>query len=297
MRIKIFSSFSTSEQCKKVYEKIFETHLLSNYGKDEDVYITTENDYTHAFILNTATPNLLPTVSPSNVIGFAFEPPLFLGITKSFVEYAKKHIGKYYIGDVYNLPSPFTAHYGYMWHITPYKTIPLYREKPNMMSIVVSNKMNAPGHKYRHQLVERILKTDLPVHIYGIGTLEYHRKLKDPRIKGMFKEREPYETYRFHICTENFQTDHYFSEKYTNPLLSNCRPIYLGCKNIDSYFPNYTIHLSGDAEKDIHILSDVFKYPNKYFKFLDEEEMQDMKNRINPMKHLDEFFSVDSDKK
>jgi len=39
MKIKIFSSFCDSENCKNVYERLCETHLMPNYGKDNEIYI------------------------------------------------------------------------------------------------------------------------------------------------------------------------------------------------------------------------------------------------------------------
>jgi hypothetical protein len=47
-----------------------------------------------------------------------------------------------------------------MWHITPLLMTP---SKTNRMSIMVSNKNNAPGHKYRHKLVQAILQSNLPI--------------------------------------------------------------------------------------------------------------------------------------
>ena len=97
-RIRIFSSFCPSENCKDVYERLCESDLLENYGKDKKIYFTNGEDYTHAIILNTAMPNLWRTPK-QNVIGLAFEPPFFLGLSNQFIEYAKKNIGKYFIGN------------------------------------------------------------------------------------------------------------------------------------------------------------------------------------------------------
>jgi hypothetical protein len=167
-------------------------------------------------------------IPKKNVIGLAFEPIQFLGLSIQFIEYAKKHIGKYYIGDKLDLPKPFIEHFGYMWHSRPPKEITY---KPNLVSIVVSKKRQAPGHIYRHKLIEQIIELNLPIDIYGCGSTEY----KNNRVKGSFEDIEPYENYLYSICIENYQCNHYFSEKIITPLLHNCKPIYLGCKNIDKY--------------------------------------------------------------
>jgi len=57
-RIKFFSDFLSSIELKKLYEKLYDTSNMSNYGIDKDIYITSNDDYTHAIIFNLATPVL-----------------------------------------------------------------------------------------------------------------------------------------------------------------------------------------------------------------------------------------------
>jgi hypothetical protein len=74
-RIRFFSSFCDSDNCKNVYERLCEVDLLDNYGPDKEIYITTGDDYTHAIIMNTTTPHIIQGIPKENVIGIAFEPP------------------------------------------------------------------------------------------------------------------------------------------------------------------------------------------------------------------------------
>ena len=306
MIIKFFSSFCDSNTCKLTYEKLCETRNMKNYGIGfgKELYITTGEDYTHAIILNTAMPHL--KVPKENVIGLACEPPAYLGLTEQFINYAKKHIGKYFIGDrifwldtTKTLPDLFIEHYAYIWHITPLKYIPV---KNKLMSIMVSNKLFAPGHKYRHTLVQHILSAGYPVDIYGNGTSTYgagagagsgagsvrpgkmYTKPIDLRIKGVFKELEPYENYQFHICIENFQTTAYFSEKISNALLCGTTPIYLGCKNILQIFPKNVITLSGNIVQDMTLLRNILLKPSNYMANIDVESV---KNKLNLLKNVD----------
>jgi hypothetical protein len=129
------------------------------------------------------------------------------------------------------------------------------------MSIVVSNKRFAPGHIYRHTLIEKIIQLNLPIDIYGHGSTNYSYN----RIKGSFNDAEPYENYLYSICIENYQCNHYFSEKIITPLLHNCMPIYLGCKNINSYFDD-TINLTGDVNEDIKLIIKILLKPDQYYK-------------------------------
>ena len=253
--IKVFCPFASSSKCKEIYERINYANQIDFYGKDKKVYITDDDNYTHAIIINTVMPDL--KIPKENVIGLAFEPIQFLRLTEEFITYAQKHIGKYYIGDKFDLPKPFVEHFGYMWHSRPPKEI---THKPNFMSIVVSNKRFAPGHQYRHLLIEQIIANKLPIDIYGHGSNNY---IYD-RIKGSFNDAEPYENYMFSICIENYRCNHYFSEKIITPLLYNCTPIYLGCFNINNYLDN-VLDLSGELVKDLLFLKSVLSNPHKYY--------------------------------
>ena len=256
IRIKIFCEFSTSNQCKITYENINISDQISFYGKDKTYYFVDDDNYTHAIIINTVMPDL--TISKENVIGLAFEPIYYLHLTQEFIDYAKKYIGKYYIGDKFGLPEPFIEHFAYMWHSRPPKEI---TTKNNLMSIIVSEKQFSPGHIYRHKLVEQIIKYSLPIDIYGRGSHNY----KSNRVKGNFNDIEPFENYLFSICIENYVCNHYFSEKIMTPLMFNCLPIYYGCKNINSYVTN-TINLTGNIDIDIKSIINIINNPKKYYK-------------------------------
>jgi hypothetical protein len=276
--IKIFCSFTTSRNCKEVYERINNVSDIEFYGKNKKIYITEDEDYTHAILINTPMPNL--TIPKENVIGLAFEPVKFLGLSSIFIEYAKKNIGKYYIGDKNNLPEPFIEHFGYMWYSRPLKEITY---KPNLMSIILSNKRSAPGHKYRHEMVKKIIEFGLPIDIYGRGSNNYSYD----RVKGSFIDAEPYENYYFSICIENYECNHYFSEKIINPILYNCTPIYIGCKNIDNYLDN-VIKMSGNIEKDILLIKDVITNPNNYYKKTYTEKHL---RTVNLIENIDKLYS------
>lgn len=289
VRIKIFSNFCDENTSKKIFENIFSASKLDYYGPNKNVYITNEDDYTHAIIINTAMPILKKDLPKKNVIGFAYEPIYYLGLNNDFVEYAKKNINKYFIGDKFNLPSPFFEGFSYMWHITP---LPKEPTKTKLMSIMISEKTDAPGHKYRYELVSAILQRDLPIDIYGRGCKKF--SMSDVRLKGEFSEIEPYENYYFHISIENYQCNHYFSEKIIDPLYCSTMPIYLGCKNITSYFPNNNIiSLTGDVNNDIKMLMDILNEPMKHYKKPDIEEVE---KSTNFFRNMNALFELDSDR-
>lgn len=258
IRIKIFCPFASSKACKDVFERINHSYEIPFYGPDQQYHITDGEDYTHAVIMNTAMPQLNPGIPKSNVLGLAFEPVCFLGLSQEFIDYAVKHIGKYYIGDSQGLPALFVEHFGYMWHSRPSFEIDV---KPNVMSIIVSEKCQTTGHMYRHQLTQRIVQEGLPVDIWGRGAANY----PSGRVRGQFSDCEPYEYYSFSICIENVESNHYFSEKVVSPLMFNCVPIYLGCRNIDSYVDG-VMKLSGDVSRDIELIKKILANPAGYYR-------------------------------
>ena len=284
-KIKVFSSFGKSENCKDIWERLCETQQMVNYGHDKDIYITNDDDYSHVIILNTAMPEIPDRIKKQNVIGLAFEPLPYLNLTDEFISYAKKNIGKYYIGTNDSLPEPFIESYSFMWHMNPYSSIP---EKSKIMSLMISHKYDTAGHRYRHDLAQNIMLNQLPIDIYGNGCNIYSSEY--PQIKGEFEEREPYKEYLFHIGIENMQTKHYFSEKVTNPLLAGCTPIYLGCLNINKYFPNSIINLSGDLKKDLTLLVHILSNPMQFKKNC---ELTSVKDKIYLLRNLNEVYDDD----
>jgi len=228
-------------------------------------------------------PEIPSHIPKKNVVGLAFEPIRFLGLTQEFLDYAIKNIGKYFIGDTMGLPAPFIEHFSYMWYNPPLQTAPT---KTKLISMMVSEKTSHQGHRYRHELLSRILSTDMPVDVYGRGC-RYYEELGDSRIKGEFTESEPYNDYKFHICIENFQSNHYFSEKVMNPLLASTTPIYLGCQNIDSYFPGMILYLTGEVDKDMELLRNVVTYVEVYEKEIDIEKV---KSAIFILRNMKELF-------
>lgn len=288
-RIKFFSDVCTSTTGKTELERAFFLNFNKNYGPDKEIYIVTGDDFTHVMIMNCGMPVLPPGFPKENVIGYAHEPLSFLNLSNAFVNYARENISKYFIGELHPAliftGSPFIQDYGYLWHTVNPPMPVLPRNK--IMSVAISKKNFAPGHKYRHQLVQRILKTELPIDIYGRGTAFYD-KLGDPRIKGEFKSVEPYDGYKFHICIENFQTPKYISEKLTNCLLMGTTPIYWGATEVESVYPGCTIRLTGDLEADFRLLMDIFENPAKYQISIPDDVVR---KTYNLFEHLDELYS------
>jgi hypothetical protein len=295
IRIRFFSDFCTSETCKQNYERMCLYQKLDYYGKTKKIYITTSETYTHALLLNCPTPPNLQ-VEKEYVVGFAHEPPdnSFLRLYyNNFIEFAQKNIGKYLIGSVNALPSPpFLGHHGFLFHETPIPTPAMLTNKTKLMSIMVSHKSYTPGHKYRHALVNHILKYRLPIDIWGNGAKMYKQRFpENNNIYGDFKTMaEMCNNYMFTIAIENTSHDHYFSEKIVNPLLYDTIPIYWGCKKIEEYFPNYSIKFTGNINMDIITIGRVLKNP-QYFMAKHKANIIEVLDKVNLIKNVERLLS------
>lgn len=249
IRIKFFTNFCTDSVIYDAVTSIF----LDKENTYKHLKIVKDNSYTHAVLINTPMPNL--TIPKENVLGLAHEPIPFLGLTQKFVEYAQKHISQYNMGN--KIPySPFVSHFGFLSHkperqnylkgITP--------EKKGKMAIWCSFKTHAPGHKYRHQLIQRVLEEKLDIDIWGNGSHIY----KGDNVKGRFQS-EPYKDYEYCISIENYVTDDYISEKLLNCLCFNTIPVYLGAKNVNKYFGDCCFKLTGEIDKDTTIIKEILE--------------------------------------
>ncbi len=293
--IRFFRDFCNSYTCKNEYERMCMVNELEFYGKMNKIYITCTETYTHAIMLNCPTPPNLQ-VDKEYVIGFAQEPPNtpFLKINQNnFIEYATKNIGKYFIGSTNGLPkSTFKGYHGFLFYETP-KFINELPPKKKIMSIMVSKKMITYGHKYRHALVENILNMNMPVDIWGNGAEIYRKDYSNSKqLKHEFKSMEEMcKDYVFTIAIENTIHDHYFTEKIINPLIYNTIPIYLGCSNIENYFPNHSIPLTGNSQIDIQFIDYILRNPQEFIN-RHKIDIQLVLSKVNLIKNVENLFEI-----
>lgn len=274
IKIIIFANFENNLTLLK-------NNFLNVFCKGENNYLNKiqftdkKEEATHAIVLNeTVCPLNLPK---ENVIGLAYEPREVLKFNNNYYQYVKNNLNKYLIGCDIDKEN-FVNHYSFMWTFQNRdKYFENYNyEKKEIMSIILSKKNTFVGHKYRRILSKKILESDLNIHIYGHGSndLKYiqkgRRKIKkeDNRIKGNFKNYEPYENYHYTIAIENTQHDSYVSEKFTQPISVNTVPIYWGAKKINNYFDeNCCYKLTGNIDEDFKLINDI--YNNYQEKLLD----------------------------
>lgn len=124
-----------------------------------------------------------------------------------------------------------------------------YNKCDKLLSAVVSNKNLGPSYELRRNFFIN-LSTIYPdiCDIYGAGWTNelgssykgslgnYHNKnINNINNTSKF---DALKNYKYTICIENCVRKNYFTEKFTDAILSGCIPIYFGCPNISDYFPN-----------------------------------------------------------
>lgn len=256
MKIRIFtdSRYYNSQKAMDSYIQI--------YGRDPG-YLVADDSYTHAILINKATPVL--NIPASHVVGLAFEPIEFLRLDPSYLQYAKQHVGRYLFSCETGIDG-FEEHYGYLWHTIPLHTVPNPIPKTRKMSMMLSRKRQCAGHKYRHQLAREILRQKLDVDIWGNGANQLIPEFGPlPQIKGGFQSHESLlKEYTYTLAIENTRHPAYFSEKLLDPLVYQTIPVYLGCTALDKWFGDTSpcLHLSGNISKDIEYIKTLLSEQN-----------------------------------
>lgn len=140
-------------------------------------------------------------------------------------------------------------------------------QKNKKISVITSNLAMMPGHVKRLNFLD-MLKREFngEIDFFGKGTGNFVDDKADALLP-----------YMFHICIENSRRPHYWTEKFADPLLGFCVPIYFGDPIITDYFdgraffpidinkPREALSLIGK------ILSDPLFYYNEKMPFLKKE--------------------------
>jgi len=289
IKIKFLCNWCSSETLLKDICLFFDWEEDNMYLKKYS--FTSQNDFTHIIFINWC--NFRNKIKKDNIIGLAWEPYQLLNFKN--IDRFSNLIKKYYIGNNKNLTSKnIVQNYSYMLPLIPYTDvnnfIKKYPEKNKLINYVYSDKNLNPNmlYSYRKILGESIIKNNLNVNIYGGITDTLRKKYpSNENIKTKFdwnKVSDVYKDYKFSIVLENSIHPSYFSEKIIIPLLCGCVPIYLGCTEINKYFGDYVIHLTGNLEEDLKIIEMIIKEPEKYYKRIDIKKIKEkihMKNLIH----------------
>lgn len=147
-------------------------------------------------------------------------------------------------------------------------------DKPHLLSIIDSGKLGVSGHSKRVEAIDKLHSSDINLHIYGKTT-----RYSSEKYLGELPARDKTNgllPYRFNLAIENGQTDLYFSEKFCDPILCNTFPIYLGCKQIDRFFPKGSYFFI-DLDKDVVAqVRDIINTPIEQLDYLALFEAKDL---------------------
>ncbi len=112
-------------------------------------------------------------------------------------------------------------------------------DKQNRIAVVCSNAAVTPGQRKRLELLDYLKRRlgDRIVH-FGRGFEPIDDKM-DAIIP-----------YRFHLVLENSRAPNYWTEKLADAYLGWAYPIYLGCPNVEDFFPSESLSILPDGDFD-----------------------------------------------
>ena len=253
----------------------------------------TNQQHTHVLLINTAVPGPASAhVGPTRTLHMSMEPHCFLRLTPAYARRVTQNTRMSVLGAPHPLlprsragfvPIPSKGFYKwreYAQH-TPWfettstststSTTGTTNSKIPRISLALSAKQQTAGHRYRHALARALLKTNLPVDIWGTGCDAVRAaalcvdkldvdSLTGPRLCGAFRDCEPFDrsVYAYTVAIENCVQGHYFTEKVSLPIFCGVTPLYLGSPHIDTYFPYDTVRpLTGQLADDVALITQV----------------------------------------
>lgn len=302
MKIRPFSDIYTSVHLVNWLEQSCETIAMQNYGPTRQLYLTASDDYTHAIIFGYAMPLLAPDITPEKVIGMAHCSVYEAAPPAAFIKYAQKHIGLYFVGEHLGKNKPFVRHvcHPLLTLSTTYlmdQKFPF--AKTRLLSIHVSAtsfQKKTPGALYCKLLVRRILTTNLPIDIYGTGTIpddlyEDSHSRTDVRIRGPVADMAAMlDPYIYHIFIESCVSPCYYSGGPINALLRRANVLYFGSTALVEQYHSGITHLTGNLDEDMKLLHNIAAEPLRYYIPIDSEYIKYIKNTENLVKHLPQYF-------
>ena len=196
-------------------------------------------------------------VNKSNIIHLCLEPPNEIS---KYRQYSNKKV-KVIFNQLDIKKNNILSHGALPWHINKdfdflnnLKAESLTKE--NKIVWVTSNQRSSKGHNVRMDFLEKI--KGLPfVNLYGRG------------INPIEDKWDVLENSKYAIAYENFQNDHYWTEKIIDCYLSYTMPLYFGCNTIENYFPKNSFIQIDPRDKHIDLFLKEIVASNKWEKNLE----------------------------
>lgn len=121
-------------------------------------------------------------------------------------------------------------------------------DKKDEISFIMSNKMQAPGHKLRHSIWN----------VYGsldkINNFTFNKYRTPPRIES---KNILFNNAKYHITVENTKRENWITEKIIDCFATKTIPIYYGCPNVGEFFNKKGILSFNDMDELNKILNTI----------------------------------------
>ena len=128
------------------------------------------------------------------------------------------------------------------------------------LSTICSSKYFDPGHIKRIDFLKYLEeKNDIPIHIYGIDNHHQFKNYKGSL--GIDNKDVGLIPYKYYFMVENNFEKNYITEKFWEPIISECLLFYFGCPNVCDYIdPNAYVQLDlNDFEKSYIIIKEAIQ--------------------------------------
>lgn len=144
----------------------------------------------------------------------------------------------WYIGySAYNIKNKFDfINYNYLLNLQP-------SSKINKLVVIASAINDIPGHSDRIRFIEKLASFSFNFEIWGSSKWNNFKQYKGFAVNKL----SVYINSKYVLVIENEKTDYYWSEKFSDAILSFSIPLYYGCNNMKDFFPEGSF-----IEIDIH---------------------------------------------
>lgn len=289
IRVMVLCYWTESQQCNDIWDKQSKGNNTWNKIKlvDEEPI-----DY---YVVISATNYNIEHINPKKIIIFRMNPNMEMG--EFWGKWSKPDIDKYLFVGYHD------QHYNNneWWLSKNYQQlceekIEKQRNLDTVLSTILSDKYDDPGHKKRIDFVKFLELNGFKVDVFGGNKFEW----KD--YKGSLPTREkdaglfPYK-YTFNV--ENYTINNYYTEKLIDGILAECLTFYHGCPNISEHINNkaYVWLALEDFEADFNIIKTMIE-ENEWSKRIDiiRKEKQRILNDQQFFPRLEKIINSDINK-
>lgn len=257
-KVRILCEWDSPENITNLFREIW-----WNPSIEAKLELVTDHDYEYAIILNKCTNPQGISCPISNRIAFIQEPSWSPNWDRALPNYVR-HI---YSHMVFNPKCVFTPavmvshlfpkpiHIGEVQGINGFirNIVNAQVTKTKKLSVVVSDLQ----YSLRRNIVQKLLASDLPFEMFGRGW-----NLSDPRYKGYVEnKRDAILPFQYSICMENSEEFGYVSEKFSDAILCETVPLYVGSPNVDSWYGNCFHYIPIDSDNLIEWIKGIIERP------------------------------------